>query len=146
MILKGKPLSADGKIYLTAESENTNLEKDYEKGLCKSEQFFIYRINGESKRNIGRTWLAPMPGCCGVVVSFGTYLEEISRNSGLSEPFRDLKKDLAKSLGYTLVIATTQMNNIPAVGNMIKSKYTIVKTFTNKRTNNLIGFGIKDLS
>lgn len=115
------------------------------KGLRKETSFDLYRVTDHGEFMIGGFALAPMPGCCGIVVSCYTFLKEENRGQGLSDPFRKLKHKLAKDLGYTMMIATTQMKNIPAVGNMLKSKYNIFKVFRNKRTDNEIGIGIKEL-
>lgn len=130
------------EVWLEARSNDIG---DIEKGLYKETYFQLFRMTDHSSIDIGRTCLAPMPGCCGVVISYNTFLNKDSRHSGLSDPFRKLKENLAKHLGYTLMIATTQASNVPAAGNFIKSKYNVVKTFVNKRTNNLLWLGIKEL-
>lgn len=133
-------------VSLLAES-NTGEEDNYlfedGKGLDKQVNFKLYRVSKTSKHEIGSFSFSPMPGCCGVVVSHFTYLHKDMRGQGLSDAFRQLKEDLAKALGYSMMIATTQMENLPAVGNMMKSKYHMPVTFTNKRTNKLLGLGYK---
>ena len=88
-----------------------------------------------------------LPGCCGVVVSHDTKRIGLFQdwNKKLSDDFRAIKEKFAKKLGYSMIIATTDMANIPAVGNMIKSGYTMNKPFTNKRTGNLLSVGVKAL-
>lgn len=120
--------------------------EDSGKGIEKSIKFTLHRISsGVSEYEIGHFSLAPMPGCCGMVVSTDSFLNKDSRHSGLSEPFRQLKHKLAKDLGYTVMIATSQTKDISALANMLKSKYEIVKVFRNKRTTNDVGIGIKIL-
>lgn len=146
MIFKGQSINEG--LYLTAEAAiKYNTIDIVEKGLVEPIIFTIYKINEQSgsKIHIGTTSLAPMPGCCGVVVSYHTELKADFRGSGLSNPFRDLKHDLIKALGYSAVVATTQLDNVPAVVNMVKSKYKIVRTFLNRRSGKLLGFGIKTL-
>ena len=130
----------------TAFSESKNAlqggEEVPEKGLF-SEAYFVFKVGNLV---LGSFRMSPMPGCCGVVISHDTHLNPQHRNSGYSDRFRELKEALAKHLGYSVVIATTQMHNLPAVGNMYKSKYNMVDTFKNSRTNNLIGIGIKHLT
>jgi len=96
---------------------------------------------------IGQFSFSALPGCCGVVVSHNTrrtgYLYD--QNRLLSDRFRRIKEAFAEHLGYSVMIATTDMANLPAVGNMFKSNYKIVDTFNNKRTDHLIGIGIKKL-
>lgn len=116
-----------------------------EKGLMDHhpQRFEVFRVTDHSEFNIGYTYFSPFPGCCGAVVSHHTYLNPDSRHSGLSEPFRKLKEKIAKEMGYPLMVATTDMENIPAVGNFFKSGYNIVQTWMNKRTGHLLALGIK---
>ena len=122
--------------------------EDPEKGLYKTTKFKFYSIGnykGSELRELGYFYFSPMPGCCGIVISHDTFLNKNFRGSAVSDPFRKIKNELAKQLGYTVMIATTQMENLPGVGNMMKSGYKIPLTFTNKRTNNLLGLGYKVL-
>lgn len=113
-----------------------------EKGFDTTAEFKLYRI-GSEKILIGGFSFTTLPGCCGVVVSHNTWLTEQTKHSGVSDPFRELKEEIAIKCGYSMMIATTDMSKVPSVGNMIKSKYNIFKTFTNKRTNHLLGIGYK---
>jgi len=124
-----------------SESKNAFQGDDPEKGLF-STAHFQFKVG---KLLLGSFRMSPMPGCCGVVISHETHLAPAYRNTGYSDRFREIKEALAKHLGYSVMIATTQMHNLSAVGNMYKSKYNMVDTFNNKRTNNLIGIGIKKL-
>lgn len=113
------------------------------KGLEKQANFQIYRVTATSEYLIGSTSMSPMPGCCGIVVSHFTKLTLENQGKGLSNPYRSLKENLAKALGYGLMIATTDMANFPAVGNMFKSKYNMIESFINPRTGHLVGVGVK---
>lgn len=95
--------------------------------------------------SLGHFYLSPMPGCCGIVIVHGMYLHADARNSFLSNSIRELKTELCKALGYTVMMATTRMDEIPAVGNFFKSKYKFVDTFMNKRTDHLVGIGMKKI-
>ena len=127
----------------------TDLESELpEKGLFKTTKFRFCSIGnreGSEIRELGSFYFSPMPGCCGIVISHDTFLNKNYRGTDVSDAFRKIKNELAKELGYTVMIATTQMTNLPGVGNMMKSKYKIPLTFTNKRTNNLLGLGYKVL-
>lgn len=120
-----------------------------DKGLEGTTKFHIsqyykhYKTQEEQRTEIGYVYFSEMPGCCGVVVVHNMFLFTQYRGSQFSDPVRRVKEKLARELGYSLMIATTRMDQIPAVQNMFKSKYTIATTFCNKRTNNLIGLGFK---
>lgn len=128
--------------------EDEYMKPEYaEKGLdgLGTIGFEILRVTNHSEYVVGRTYLTQMPGCCGIVISHQTTLKEENRHSGLSDPFRELKNELAKHFGYTLMMATTRVDNIPACSNLFKSKYKVLKTFLNKRTNNYLWLGIKEI-
>lgn len=119
--------------------------KDLEwKGLNEATKFKVERVTDHSRFLVGTFYLSPMPGCCGVVVSHFTLLDEKSRHSGLSQKFRDVKAEVAKLLGYTVMLGTTDMGNIPALGSFFKI-YHIFHTFINKRTNHHVAIGYKVL-
>lgn len=120
-----------------------DLESD--KGLATSIMFTLWRLTNHSKIEIGYFYFSPMPGNCGMVVCHNMSLTEMSRHTGLSQTVRDLKEKIARQLGYSVMIATTDTGNVPAAGNMLKSKYKVVHTFTNKRTNNHIWVGVKNV-
>lgn len=119
---------------------------DAEKGLDKGIYVEVHRVSESSRIVIGHFRLTPMPGCCGIVVSHGAFLNPNSRHSGLSQPFRDIKEKVAKHYGYSLMIATNDLSNIAGTVSMVRSNYKFVHSFTNSRTKNRIGVGIKDIS
>lgn len=126
---------------------------EHEKGLESygTGAFHLCRRSYSQNREVGNDTqigsfsLSPMPGCCGIVVVHGMYLNSLNRGGYLSDSVRKLKVELCKALGYTVMMATTRMDEIPAVGNFFKSKYKFVDTFTNKRTNHLVGIGVKKI-
>lgn len=135
--------------YVQTVSKSLNEYSTVDKGLYDETVFTFWSVNnreGSKPKELGSFHFSPMPGCCGVVVSHNTFLNKDYHHSNVSNPFRKIKHELAKALGYTLMIATTQMENLPGVGNMIKAGYMMPKTFTNKRTGNLIGLGYKVLT
>lgn len=137
-------IAANHKLEATVAFFSENLG-DGTKGLFGPVDFWIDSVAGDMRKRLGMTSFAPLPGCCGIVISYHTALEPQHRGNFYSDYFRQLKEKIAKEMGYSLMIATTQMENIPAVGNFFKSKYKFVETFTNSRTGNLIGLGVKKL-
>lgn len=108
-------------------------------------KFEVFRKTDHSEFAIGHFFLSAMPGCCGVCVSHAAYLSPDNRHSGLRHPFRDIKPFIAKRLGYSMMIATTIMTNIPALKSFLDSSYRVSDTFTNPRTGNVIAFGTKKI-
>lgn len=117
--------------------------EDYvkEKGL-ESEVLFIAKTTYNDAK-VGHFRFSPMPGCCGVVVSHDTHVVPEWRGSGASRHFREIKDLVARELGYSCVVMTTQMHNVPAVKNMFNRGFKVAGTFNNKRTNNLLALGWK---
>jgi hypothetical protein len=115
------------------------------KGSDITLRFNIYRVTDTSKIHIGGHCFTELPGCNSVVVSHGTYLTDKTKHSGLSNSFRNLKEKIARGLGYNLMIATCEMSNIPAVGNMFKSKYRLLDPFVSYKSKNLVTLGTKQL-
>lgn len=111
----------------------------------KTLKFKVYRKTDHSEYEIGYFCLSGMPGCCGVCVSHAAYLSPDNRHTGLSQPFRDIKPFIAKMMGYSSMIATSVVTDIPAFKSLLKSNYKICETFTNKRTRNVIAFGFKKI-
>lgn len=121
---------------------------DLEKGLFKPERFVVKfeHHDGTSSTDIGHFSLEPMPGCCGVIVSTGSYLEPHQRGDhNISRWFHELKAETARKFGYTTMLMTTQLRNIPEVVGASRHKWRFFHYFRNKRTNNDIGIAVKDL-
>ncbi len=116
-----------------------------EKGLLQGESFSVYNPVGEAKLTVAVFRFEPLPGCCGVVVSTASYINTEWRGSWVGPEFHKLKEELAKNFGYSLLLATTQLSNIPEVVSSSKARWRIVKTFLNKRTSRELGVMMKNL-
>lgn len=112
-----------------------DLALDLEKGLDKSAEFeVIYQpCSAMAEESVGRFTLSPMPGCCGVVVSIHSYLNR--KHPILGSNFHKLKAKVAKDLGYSRMLATTQTSNFPELIGAAKNGWRLHEAFINKRTN-----------
>lgn len=124
-------------------SENFTLAEIREKGLQKPTHFNFTRSNSGVIYHLGSFDFSTLEGCCGVVVSSNSHLEKNYRQSSASDNFRKIKELLANHLGYSLMMATIQTDNIPAMGNLFKSRYKVHETFKNRRTDNVIAIATK---
>ena len=117
------------------------------KGLLGSTSFEVEYINHDgTTEKFGRFTLAPLPGCCGVVVSIDSYICPYKRGQYYpSRWFHELKAKVAKHFGYSMMLMTTQLRNIPEVVGSTRSGWKIVKTFKNTRTTNELGIGLKEI-
>lgn len=128
-------------LYLEARCAE-NLEEDTaaEKGLFNQVRFSVYigweaaGAREKTEREIGFFCFSPMPGCCGVVVSTGSWLEVKERGSNIGEHFHQLKAFVAKQLGYSRMLATTQTKNFPELIGAAKHGWKLHEAFINTRT------------
>ncbi len=128
------------------EEDFTYLKSGKDDGRPVRFEFSQKTLTGDYNFSIGVCYLQALPGCCGVVVVSNVWTH--SKGNGIppsSDVFRECKEKLARDLGYSVMIATNDMSNIPSVCNMLKSKYRYADTFINKRTGHLVGIGIKKL-
>ena len=127
-------------IHTTVTLSTSNPVKD-NKGLTSATCFKLK--DGENE--IGQCVFAPFPGCCGAVISTETIIHPKYRKLGYAREFHMLKAKLAHRLGYSLLVATTQLSNLPEVIGASKQRWKFVKTFKNKRTGNELGLMVKDV-
>lgn len=118
-----------------------------QKGLDKSTTFRVFWAHQSSPHEeIGQFTLEPMPGCCGIVVSTGSFLKEGWRGAhNIGIWFHEIKQLTAVALGYRVMLMTTQLRNIPEVVGASRAKWRIFHCFRNKRTDNDIGIAFKEL-
>lgn len=89
--------------------------------------------------------LSELPGCCGVVVSHGTWIKPEYRAMGIGKELSKIKMDIARYWGYTLMICTDRNDNTPQRRILKNNGWETVDSFVNLRTGNLINIDIKYL-
>ncbi len=122
-------------------------EEYKEKGL-NGRMTFRVQWEGSSGdlTEMGQFTLEPFPGCCGIVVSTASYLNEKQRGQhNVSRWFHELKEMTAKHFGYKVMIMSTQLRNIPEVVGASRARWRFFHYFRNSRTDNDIGIAIKDI-
>lgn len=113
-----------------------------EKGLPQGHIFDVFHGERDPEK-VGRFRLDPLPGCCGVVVSTDSFIEPIRRGSWVGTEFHEIKALVAKHYGYSAMLMTTQLRNIPEVVGASKAGWKFLETFRNTRTNNDLGVALK---
>lgn len=118
-----------------------------EKGLYNQTRFLVHwRRSDGTLIEQGHFYLEPFPGCCGIVVSTSSYLKpEYRGQHNISRWFHELKAKVAKHFGYSTMIMTTQLRNIPEVVGASHCGWRFQHYLRNARTENDIGIAIKDL-
>lgn len=96
-----------------------------------------YGINSD-KTCIARFCLSDMPGCCGVVVSTGSYISYDYRGKGLGKLLNQMRKEICKAEGYGLLVCTDIAYNIPQQKVLKRNGWKRASSFINPRTDNHI--------
>lgn len=105
----------------------------------------IWISNTNEQINIAQFNLTEMPGCCGIIISYGTYICPAYRNKGLGKKLAVLKQRLAKEWGYTVMICTDIAENKPQRKILDHNNWETVASFKNRRTANPINIDVKHL-
>ena len=82
--------------------------------------------------------LTPLPGCCGVMVSYDASVTEKSRGKGLGRSLLQFRQDIAKFEKYGLMIATVLDNNEAQKALLTSEGWASATTFVNPKTKNLV--------
>lgn len=90
--------------------------------------------------------LVELINCCGVLVSTQTYVYNSYRGKGIAQKLMPFKEEIAKILGYSLLMATVDIGNNPAEVHILeKFGWENTQTFLNKRTNHTLGVFTKEV-
>lgn len=99
-----------------------------------------------SNRLVAGFRLAYFPGCCGLVVSTGAWVDDRWRGKGLGTALNRLRLQYAKHLGYGAVICTDLMENKSQRAVLKKTGWEDVFEFTNPKTRNHLAVSVFDLT
>jgi hypothetical protein len=82
--------------------------------------------------------LHPLPGCCGVVVSTGSYINTEYRGVGLGSLLNKMRLDIAQKWGYGMILCTDVKHNERQMRVLRRNRWRKAIEFHNPRTNNNI--------
>ncbi len=139
-------LKTDVKIFIWLDSKYVELTPSnliYIKNNPNGLEFKI--LNIESKI-ISTFKLVQMIGCCGICVSTGVYVTKNYRNKGVNTILNNFRIDIAKGLGYGILLCTDVDHNTAEVKTLDKNGRKHVYNFRNPRTSNKINISIKELN
>lgn len=111
--------------------------KDFPKGID-------FRVFNKDK-TISEFKLLQMPGCCGICISTGTYVNPDFRGKGVNILLNNFRIDIAKHLGYGLLMCTDLKSNTPQMKTLDKNGWKHIHEFKNPRTGNILNVTIKEL-
>ena len=138
-------LSQDIVIQYSVNGKNKNLtleELMYVKDTFYGLKFEIIDLQG----NLISTFrLLQMVGCCGICISTGTYVCPDFRGKGINIILNNFRIDIAKHLGYGLLMCTDLKSNTPQMKTLDKNGWKHIHEFKNPRTGNILNITIKEL-
>ena len=138
-------LSQDVIIQYSVNGKNKNLtleELMYVKDTFYGLKFEIIDLQG----NLISTFrLLQMVGCCGICISTGTYVHPDFRGKGVNIILNNFRIDIAKHLGYGLLMCTDLKSNVPQMKTLDKNCWKHIHEFQNPRTGNILNITIKEL-
>lgn len=82
--------------------------------------------------------LVQMPGCCGICISTNSFVSPEFRQLGLGKLLNQFRIELARMLGYGLLICTDRVSNMPQQKILKANGWSGISTFVNPRTSNII--------
>jgi len=117
-------------------------------------QYSIYSENGNIYISISHLddykkymifKLGELEGCCAILISYNTYISEALRGKGYARLLMDLKKEIARLLGYSYLICTTLKNNSVEKQVLKRTGWKKIKNLYNSRTGNHLEMYICDV-
>ena len=103
-----------------------------------------FRVFNKDK-TISEFKLLQMPGCCGICISTGSYVNPEFRGKGVNIILNNFRIDIAKHLGYGLLMCTDLKSNTPQMKTLDKNGWKHIHEFKNPRTGNILNVTIKEL-
>lgn len=89
--------------------------------------------------------LSSFPACCGIVVSNAANVHPSFTGKGINTIANQFRLELAKILGYGMIIAADIMSNKASIKTLNKNDWKQINTFINPRSGNELGVFIKNL-
>lgn len=86
--------------------------------------------------------LYQMPHCCGICVSTKAEVNPTYRSRGIGTLLNNLRQDIARMLGYSLLLCTDIDKNTHQTQLLDTNGWRKVHTFVNRRTNNSVSIHV----
>jgi GNAT superfamily N-acetyltransferase len=89
--------------------------------------------------------LEQMKGCNGIVISRSVEITPDFRGKGYGSAFCTMRENIAKDFGYSLIVCTIVVGNIPQEKIMAKNGWQKMVQFMNQKTSNNVSLYYKHL-
>lgn len=111
----------------------------------KDEQGLFMLIKTRTDKNISTFRLLQMPGCCGICISTQNFIFDEFRGRCLNNIFNKFRMNVARHLGYTILLCTDLHDNEPQKKTLVKNGWKDIYSFVNNRTGNLLNISVVQL-
>lgn len=118
------------------EPEDKHIDVHVSISVQEKDKVYPYSVAGFS--------LMPMPGCCGILVSTGSFVHESWRGRGIGKLMQTMKEWFARELKVGCLLATVVKGNQPEENLLRKTGWRPVSEFVNPKTGNTINVWKKE--
>lgn len=108
------------------------MSKTYEEGM------WTIHTAAERPKLVALFKLVCLPGCCGVVVSTGAFVDTSFRGRGLGTLLNQMRQQMTYDLGYTVLLCTDVESNEPQQRILQSQGWMPREAFVNRRTGNRV--------
>jgi len=141
--LISKILNIPNEVYFTVDSKEIGELTAEKKALLKDWSLGVYTLYKDKKDgkylNPIASWeLYQMPHCCAIAVSCRAFVELQYRSKGLGALLNNLRQEIARLLGYSLLLCTDTSINTHQRQLLATNGWSDICTVFNKRTKNTV--------
>lgn len=111
--------------------------------FCDEPTHLITISEVKSKFTVCSFHLMELPSCCGVLISYTTFVNELFRGIGIAQFLQKMKEDIAAYNGYTAIILSTIEHNVEETHVLEKTDWQKMYSFRNRRSDNKLGLYVK---
>lgn len=98
--------------------------------------------NGKTGQEVACWELVQMKNCCGICVSTAAQVRPAYRNKGIGLVLNQIRIDLARAMGYSLLFCTDVVANEPQQKILNANGWKRVHTFLNRGSGNVVGLHV----
>jgi hypothetical protein len=140
---------AQSDLVLMIRCNNATDEKrvshDFHFNNINAETGVSFSLSIRSTQPIARFSLAQLHGCCGVCVSYHSMVYPPFRNIGVGSVLNKMRFEIAKYLGYGILMCTDVVANLPQRKILENNGWEEVHRFINPRTDNKVSIHVINL-
>lgn len=96
---------------------------------------FLVKIHDKS---VASFTLVAMPGCCGILISTGAWIQSEYRNKGIGKLLNLMRIQIAHEWEYSLMLCTDVTTNTPQQRILQSHNWKDLGAFLNTRTDNIV--------